>query len=41
MGLDVFVGTLQQVVDGDDKALDFAGNVLRVHWREVVDLALL
>ena len=38
---DVFIGTLQQVVDGDDKALDFAGNVLRVHWREVVDLALL
>ena len=37
---DVFVGTLQQVVDSDDKALDFAGNVLRVHRREVVDLAL-
>ena len=37
---DVFVCTLQQVVDGDDKALDFAGNVLRVHRREVVDLAL-
>ena len=32
---DVFIGTLQQVDDGDDKSRDFCLEELRVHRREV------